>query len=216
MNKIKLGIVDDHHLVRAGVRALLEQIEDFEVVLEATNGKELIEKLPYKQVDTILLDIDMPEMDGIKTTQYLREKGIETKIIILTLHDEDRFIIHLMEMGANGYLMKDADPEEVEKAIRHLQTNDIYFNDFVSKVLLRKATLKPQMKTSIFNFKTDLSEREMEVLYYICEGMTNQEIAEKLHLSARTVEGHRVKIMEKLNVKNTAALVAYAIKNHIV
>lgn len=216
MNKIKIAIADDHHVVRAGVRALLEQVDDFEIVLEAINGKDLIEKLPHKPVDVILLDIDMPEMTGIQTLQYLRERNNKTKIIILTLHDEDRFIIHLMELGANGYLIKDSEPEELEKAIRHLQTNDIYFNDFVSRILLRKATLRPQVKTSIFNFKTDLSDREVEVLYYICEGMTNQQIGDVLHLSSRTIEGHRVKIMEKLNVKNTAALVAYAIKRHII
>lgn len=132
------------------------------------------------------------------------------------MHDEDKYILHLMEIGANGYLLKDNDPEEVEKAIRKVVETDIYFSDFVSKVMLRKMTRKNQQENKIFNYKTDLSEREKEVLKHICEGLTTTEIGDILSLSPRTVEGHRLRMIEKLGVKNTAGLVAFAIKNSLV
>lgn len=216
MRKIKIALVDDHKLFRAGVRSLLEQVEDFEVVMEAANGQELLDQLIKMRVHVVLLDIDMPILDGIKTTEILQERFPRLKIIILSLHDEDRFVLHLMEIGASGYLLKDADTDEVEKAIRTVMTQEHYFNDFISKVMLRKATTKSVRSSRIFNFKVDLSERELQVLRFICEGLTNAEIAEELDLSQRTIEGYRLRMFEKLKVKNTAGLVAYAIKKQLV
>ena len=133
----------------------------------------------------------------------------------LSMHDEDQFVLHLMEIGANGYLLKDTDPEEVEKAIRKVHETDIYFSDFVSKIMLRKMNRKTQQENKIFNYKTDLSERELQVLKYICEGLTTAEIGDIVALSPRTVEGHRLRMMEKLRLKNTAGLVAFAIRNNL-
>lgn len=195
---------------------MLEQVDDFEVVLEAANGEELLSALPRKRVDVVLLDINMPVLDGIETTKILRQKFPKVKIIMLSLHDEDRFILHLMELGASGYLLKDAEPEEVEKAIRIVKEGEVYFNDTVSKVMFRKATNKSVRSSKVFNYKVDLSERELEVLNLICEGLTNAQIAEEISLSQRTVEGYRLRMLNKLKVKNTAGLVAYAIKNHLV
>jgi DNA-binding NarL/FixJ family response regulator len=158
----------------------------------------------------------MPVLDGIETTKILRQKFPKVKIIMLSLHDEDRFILHLMELGASGYLLKDAEPEEVEKAIRIVKEGEVYFNDTVSKVMFRKATNKSVRSSKVFNYKVDLSERELEVLNLICEGLTNAQIAEEISLSQRTVEGYRLRMLNKLKVKNTAGLVAYAIKNHLV
>ncbi|MFB0908214.1 MAG: response regulator transcription factor [Spirosomataceae bacterium] len=216
MKKIRIALTDDHKLIRAGIRLLLEQVDDFEVVLEAANGEELLDALPRKRVDVVLLDINMPVLDGIETTKILRQKFPKVKIIMLSLHDEDRFILHLMELGASGYLLKDAEPEEVEKAIRTVKVGELYFNDTVSKVMLRKATNKSVRNSKVFNYKVDLSERELEVLNLICEGLTNAQIAEEVSLSQRTIEGYRLKMLNKLKVKNTAGLVAYAIKNHLV
>ncbi|AWW00093.1 response regulator transcription factor [Arcticibacterium luteifluviistationis] len=217
-DKIKLAIVDDHLLFRHGMVQILSQIDDFEVVLEASNGKEFLEKLPNTAVDLILLDIQMPEMDGIEVTEYLRKKDEEEpKIIILSMHNEDQYILHLLEIGANGYLLKDTEPDEVELAIRKVNGQGIYFTDFVSRVMLRKATLKKLPRSGkFFNYKKDLSERESEVLTLICQGQTTVEIADKVCLSPRTVEGHRTRIMEKLSVKNTASLVAFAVKNQLI
>ncbi|MDP5120877.1 MAG: response regulator transcription factor [Spirosomaceae bacterium] len=214
--KIRIALTDDHKLMRAGVRVLLEQIPDFEVVIEAANGEELIKALHKKRAHIVLLDIDMPVMNGIETIEVLQEKFPRMKVIMLSLHDEDRFIIHLMELGASGYLLKDAEPEEMEKAIRTVKAGEIYFNDNVSKVMFRKATNKTVRSKKVFNHKVDLTERELEVLKLICEGMTNAQIAEEVNLSQRTIEGNRLKMLNKLKLNNTAGLVAYAIKNQIV
>lgn len=216
MKKIKIALVDDHKLIRAGMRVLLEQTDDFKIVIEAANGEELLNKLPKIRTDVILLDIDMPVLDGIETTKILQEKFPRIKIIMLSLHDEDRFIIHLMELGASGYLLKDAEPEEVEKAIRSVNGGERYFNDTVNKVMFRKATNKTVRNSKVFNQKVDLTEREISILSLICEGMTNAQIAEEINLSQRTIEGYRLKMLNKLEVKNTAGLVAYAIKNYLV
>jgi two-component system response regulator DegU len=216
--KINIAIVDDHLLFRRGMVQILSQIEDFEITLEATNGIEFLEKLEEQKIDIVLLDIQMPEMDGIKVTEILRKiNADDPKIIVLSMHDEDQYILHLLEIGANGYLLKDTDPDEVELAIRKVHGQGIYFTDFVSRVMLKKATLKkPPRSGKYFNYKKDLSERELEVLTLICQGSTTAEIANKICLSPRTIEGHRTRIMEKLNVNNTASLVAYAVKNDLI
>jgi DNA-binding NarL/FixJ family response regulator len=215
MKKIKIALVDDHKLFRKGLLSILQQSEDLEVLFEAVNGKEFLEHPLLKTVEVVLLDIQMPELDGIATTKLLREKNQEIKIIILSMHDEDQFILHLMEIGANGYLLKDTDTDEVIQAIKKVHDSGVYFSDFVSRVMLRKMNKNIQA-TKIFNYKTDLSTRELEVLKHICEGLTTTEIGDKMCISPRTVEGHRLRIMEKLGVNNTAKLVAFAIKNDLV
>lgn len=216
MSKIQVAVVDDHNLFRKGMISILQQIPDFEVVMEAVNGQEFLDKLPNQPIDVVLMDLQMPVLDGIKTTEIVRAKFPDTKVVILSMQDEDQFVLHLMEIGANGYLLKDTDPEEVEKAIKKVYETDIYFSDFVSKIMLRKMNRKPQQENKIFNYKTDLSEREIQVLKHICEGLTTAEIGEIVALSPRTVEGHRLRMMEKLGLKNTAGLVAYAIRNNLV
>ncbi|KPM47752.1 response regulator transcription factor [Jiulongibacter sediminis] len=218
MNKIKLAVVDDHNLFRAGLVQILNQSDDLEVVLEATDGREFLTKLSSTEIDVILLDVDMPDLNGIEVTEKLRKDGQQDpKIIILSMHDEDQFILHLLEIGANGYLLKDTDPDELEEAIKKVYEKGIYFTDFVSRVMLNKATIKTRQRSGkFFNYKTDLSERELEVLGLICEGFTTAEIADKVCLSPRTVDGHRTRIMEKLGVHNTASLVAFAIKNDLI
>jgi two-component system, NarL family, response regulator DegU len=215
MAKIQIAVVDDHSLFRKGMISILQQVPDFEVVVEAVNGQEFLDKLPAQQVDVVLMDLQMPVLDGIKTTEIVRAKHPDTKVLILSMHDEDQFVLHLMEIGANGYLLKDTDPEEVEKAIRKVYETDIYFSDFVSKIMLRKMNRKTQQENKIFNYKTDLSERELQVLKHICEGLTTAEIGDIVSLSPRTVEGHRLRMMEKLGLKNTAGLVAFAIRNNL-
>lgn len=215
MLKIQIAVVDDHSLFRKGMISILQQVPDFEVAMEATNGQEFLDKLPNQPIDVVLMDLQMPVLDGINTTKIVRVKHPDIKVLILSMHDEDQFVLHLMEIGANGYLLKDTDPEEVEKAIRKVNETDIYFSDFVSKIMLRKVNRKTQQENKIFNYKTDLSERELQVLKHTCEGLTTAAIADLLALSPRTVEGHRLRMMEKLNLKNTAGLVAFAIRNNL-
>jgi DNA-binding NarL/FixJ family response regulator len=216
MEKIKVAIVDDHKLFRSGLRSILQQNEEIEILFEATNGQDLLDNPLLDQVDVILLDIQMPILDGIKTTKILREENNPVKIIILSMHDEDQFVLHLMEIGANGYLLKDTDTDEMIKAIKKVNEDGIYFSDFVSKIMLRKVSKNPQKTARPFNFKTDLSQRELDVVKNICDGLTTHEIGELMCISHRTVEGHRQRILEKLGLSNTAKLVAYAIKNGLV
>ncbi|GAB4006115.1 response regulator transcription factor [Spirosoma sp. KCTC 42546] len=219
MRKIKLALCDDHTLFRVGMATILGQIHDFELILEAGNGQELIEKIPRKMPDVVLLDLQMPVMDGTATADFLRENYPLIKIVVLTMHDEDRMVLHLLEKGVSGYLLKDAEAGEVEKAIRKVIDEGVYLNEFVSKAMLRKMTNKPNATKPVnafYNSKILLSEREKEVLMLICEGLSTNEISEKIFLSPRTVEGHRLRILEKTGTKNTAGMVAYAFKNNLV
>jgi DNA-binding NarL/FixJ family response regulator len=199
---IRIAITDDHRLFRKGMTIMIEDLEGIEVMFEAENGKELLEKLKAQAVDLVLLDLDMPVMDGIATTSALRADFPELKIVILSMHDDDKMIAHLMEKGAHGYLLKDAEPEEVETAIRTTLQNGFYFNERVSKAMLSGLVQKNNIKPS-FQAPTELSERELEVLKLICKEYTSQEIADQLFISKRTVEGHRNRMLEKIGAKNT-------------
>lgn len=220
MRKIRLALCDDHTLFRAGMATILGQVHDFELVLEAANGQELIDKIARKTPDVVLLDLQMPVMDGTATADHLREKYPLVKIIILTMHDEDRMVLHLLEKGVSGYLLKDAEADEVERAIRKVMDDGVYLNEFVSRAMHRRMTNKPTGLTTstspFYNSKVLLSEREKEVLSLLCDGLSTNEIGEKVCLSPRTVEGHRLRILEKTGTKNTAGMVAYAFRNHLV
>lgn len=221
MRKIKLALCDDHTLFRVGMATILGQIHDFELILEAGNGQELIDRIARKTPDVVLLDLQMPVMDGTATADYLRENYPLVKIVVLTMHDEDRMVLHLLEKGVSGYLLKDAEAGEVEKAVRKVMDEGVYLNEFVSKAMLRKMTnkttvSKPVNAGGFYNSKILLSEREKEVLVLICEGLSTNEISEKIFLSPRTVEGHRLRILEKTGTKNTAGMVAFAFKNNLV
>ena len=215
---IKIAIADDHLLFRQGMVMLLKTVADFEVVFEAANGQEIIDAIPTKKPEVILMDLQMPVMDGIRATEYIKKNlaAHNTKIIVISNHDEDQFVTHLMELGANGYLLKDADFDEVEKAIRTVATEDYYYGPFLNKVMMARITKKTiKREPTKLNISTLLTERELEVLQFICEGFTNGEIAERIFISFRTVEGHRNHLMEKTGTKNTAGLVAYAVRNGI-
>ena len=219
MRKIKVAVCDDHNLFRAGVVSILSLVPDFDLMLEAANGQELIDKLPRKTPDVVLLDLQMPVMDGTATADYLRENYPLIKIIVITMHDEDRMVLHLLEKGVSGYLLKDTEPAEMERAIRKVMDDGIYLTEFVSKAMLRKMTNKTavvKQPSAFYNSKVLLSEREKEVLKLICEGFSTQEVSEKIFLSPRTVEGHRLRILEKTGTKNTAGMVAYAFKNDLI
>ncbi|MFN8357439.1 MAG: response regulator transcription factor [Spirosomataceae bacterium] len=215
--KIRVAIADDHVLFRKGMTKILQQSDYLEIILEAGNGQELIELIKTNLPDVILMDLQMPILDGIKATEHVKQHYPHVKVVVLSMHDEDNFVTHLMELGANGYLLKDTDPDEVEKAIRMVFEEDYYYGEFLTKVmhrrLLNRSTKREANKLTLTS--VHLSEREIEILKLICEGFTNSEIAEKLFLSPRTVDGHRQRIMEKVGAKNTAGLVVYAVKNDL-
>ena len=216
MTPIKIVIADDHNLFRKGMAAMLNHIPDFELIGEAANGQELLDLLETVQPDIALLDLQMPVMDGMEATEHLQVRFPKVKIIIVSMHEEDRFIIHLLEKGVNGYLLKDTEPIEVENAIRRVLADGFYYSDFVAKAMHRKMLTRSNLATPNFNNKIQVSAREMEVLKLLCEGSSTLEISEQLFVSPRTVEGHRLRLLEKTNTKNTAGLVAYSFKNDLI
>lgn len=212
--KIKLALADDHTLFRQGLIALLNDYEELKVVTEVPNGLELVQSLKEKPVDVAIVDYEMPEMDGLETTRQIRLKYPDTKIISLTMHNSEELIMQLLDKGSNGFLLKDFDSEKVVDAIYAVIENGYYFNDHISKDMLhhvmKKKKLKPRFGISA------LTDKEIQIIRLICEEKTNKEISEILNLSPRTVEGSRAKIIQKINVKNTAGIVLYAIKNNII
>lgn len=214
MEKIKLGLTDDHLLFRRGLASILATYEQIQVVLQTSSGPELLEQLLHTELDVVLLDLEMPEMNGIQTAEALREQYPDLKILILSMYDDDHFIQHLMEVGANGYLLKDAEPDEVVQAVVAAAKNGFYFSERVSKVVLQGLANKKKVKP-IFRNQVRLTKRELQVLQLICEEQTNNEIGEQLFLSPRTIEGYRNRLLEKTGVRNTAGLVVFAIRNEL-
>jgi len=215
MSKIKIAIADDYKIFREGLKVGLSAEENFDVILEADNGEELLKALETATPDVILMDLKMPLMDGMEATKAVRKKYPTIKVLVVTMYDDDKFIIHLMENGANGYLLKNTEPDEIKKSIYAVHENGYYFNDLVNKALLKKLVLKNNLKPS-FNQNVELTEREMEVLKLICEEKTAAEIAKYIFLSPRSVEGIRQRLIEKIGVRNTAGLVMFAVKNNMV
>lgn len=215
MGPIKLGIVDDHKIFRNGLKATLEDCGDFELVLEASNGKELIGLLTDKTPDVILMDIKMPEMDGIQTANYVHQHFKDIKILALSMFNEDKYIVDMMKAGASGYLLKNAEPEEIIEAVATVHNKGFYFNEHLSITLIKQLVGNDQAD-NIPNNRTDLNEREIEVLKLVCQECSNQEIADKIFLSVRTVEGYRARLFEKTGSKNLVGLVIYAIKRGII
>jgi two-component system, NarL family, response regulator DegU len=214
--KITIAVADDHALFRKGLVGLLEDFGFVEHVYEAANGLELIEllKIADPLPEIVLLDLRMPVMDGVEATEKIKELFPEVKIIILTMQDDESFILHMIEKGINSFLLKNVEPEELERVIKTLQTREFYFNEKLSDMVV-KALYSKGKKTSSIYYDSLFTEREIEILKLICEELTNQEIADKLNVSKRTIDGHRTSLFEKSGVKNTAGLVIYAVKNGI-
>lgn len=215
MSKIKIIIADDYKIFREGLKVGLSADEGLQVIAEADNGEDLVKLLDTVTPDVILMDLKMPIMDGMEATKIVRKKYPGIKVLVVSMYEDDKFIIHLMENGANGYLLKNAEPDEIRRSIYAVHENGYYFNDLVNKALLKKLVLKNNLKPS-FNQNIDLTEREQEVLKMICEEKTAAEIAKEIFLSPRSVEGIRQRLIEKVGVRNTAGLVMFAVKNGIV
>jgi DNA-binding NarL/FixJ family response regulator len=212
---IKLVIADDHEIFRDGFKLMLSKFPEIMLVGEAGNGRELLELIEKENPDVILTDIKMPVMDGIEATKKIAELYPDKGIIGLSMYDDDELIIEMLEAGAKGYLIKNAGKDQIIEAIKTVYNDEPYYCKTTSHKLtqmIAKSRFNPYKKTE----KAEFSEREKEIIACICDEMTNKEIGDKLFISVRTVEGHRLKILEKMNVKNTVGLVVYAIKNGIV
>lgn len=215
MSQIKIAIADDYKIYRDGLKVGLSSDDNLQVVMEADNGEELLNGLATNPADVIIMDLKMPIMDGMEATKEVRKKYPNMKVLVVTMYDDDKFIIHMMENGANGYLLKNSEPDEIRKSIYAVHENGYYFNDVVNKALLKKLVLKNNLKPS-FNQNIELTEREMEVLKLICQEKTAAEIAKEIFLSPRSVEGIRQRLIEKVGVRNTAGLVMFAVRNNMV
>jgi len=214
---IKVILVDDHTIIRDGLKALLKDNKDIVVVGEAGTGRELINMLPTTDADVVLMDINMPELDGFETTAILKEQNSDLKVLILSMLDHENYIAKIMDTGASGYLLKNTGRDEMVCAIKIVATGGQFISSAISINLLKKLQ-NPNYKPAVSEEKQtkDLSQREIEILKLIADGLTNAEIADKIFTSKRTVETHRQNIIEKTKAKNTAALIKYAIGKGII
>lgn len=213
--EIKVAIADDHKIFRRGVILSMKPYNNIKFVMEADNGDDLLAKIPDSQPDVILCDLKMPVRDGIDTTKQVVKQFPNIRVIILTMYEDERFVGHLMDCGAAGYLLKSTEPIEIKKAITDVMRTGFYLNPFVNKVLIKKNYSKQKFNPTL-NSEVVISEREKEVLTLVCMEYTATEIAQKMDISARTVEAIKDRLMERFGVKNSVGLVFYAMKNQLI
>lgn len=213
--KIKVIITDDHALFRQGVKTALSFRHDIEFLGEAENGMQLLNLLKFLQPDVILLDIQMPIMDGIATLPEVRKILPDVKVIMLTMHNEVSLISKLMSIGANSYLTKDSDSETIYEAIKTCVENEFFFNEFTNRAMLSGLRTQ-QAPTNKLDEDAELSEKEIHVLKLMCDEKSTKEIAEIVEISPRTVEAIRDRLKIKTGAKSTAGLILYAVKHGLI
>lgn len=215
MSLIKVAIADDHKIFRKGVVLSMRPYTNIKFVMEAENGEELLSKIPESDPDVVLCDLRMPVKDGIDTIKQITKDFPRIRVIVLTMYEDERFVGHLMDCGAAGYLLKSTDPSEIKCAILDVMKTGFYLNPFVNKVLIKKnygrQKFNPNLSTEVV-----ISKREKEVLTLVCMEYTASEIAQKMDISSRTVEAIKDRLMERFGVKNSVGLVFYAMKNQLI
>jgi two-component system, NarL family, invasion response regulator UvrY len=210
-----LALADDHVLLRNGLAQLVQSL-GFTVLFEADNGKDFVGKIDKSNLpQLVLMDINMPEMDGYATTQWLKENHPDVKVLALSMYDNEASIIRMLKCGAKGYILKDSEPAELKTAIDAIISKGYYYSDLVSGKLIN-AINKIEDGGSDVHTLVNLNDRETDFLKYACTEMTYKEIADKMFVSPRTIDGYRDALFEKLQVKTRVGLVMYAIKNSIV
>lgn len=217
MAKIKVALVDDHQIVRDGIRSLLSGLDDIEVIIEACDAKSILEKLKNIKPDVMIVDISLPEMSGIELTKIITNEYPSIKVMVLSMYTNQEFIFNAIKAGAKGYLPKNITRDELLEGIREIYKGNEYFSKDVSNIILKsylKQVKDPERFDSLQEEK--LTNRELEILKFVAEGYSNQLIADKLFISVRTVESHKNHIMQKLELTTTVDLVKYALKNKII
>lgn len=211
--KPNIIIVDDHLMFRQGLKAVLMAENIATVIGEAANGRDFIQMLPGLNPDIVLMDIDMPYMDGMESTQRAIELMPHLKVIALTMFSDEEYYYKMIELGVKGFILKTTGISEVEKAIHDVMAGDSYFsNELLRKIIQRMGKGTTPKPTE----NKDITARELEVLNFICEGLNTDEIADKLNISSKTVKSHRASLLEKTGSKNTPSLILHAIKNKII
>mgnify|MGYP001793022773 CR=1 FL=1 len=217
---VRIILADDHALVRDGIRALLEEEENLDVIGEVSNGLEALDMVDELAPDVLIIDIRMPQLGGIETVERLNKKGgVKTKSIILSMHDSEEYILKSVQAGANGYLLKDTDKKEFIKAIHTVNSGGKFFSGDISNVLVNNlfgTTAAPLPKIYAKQNAFDLTNKELQVLELVLSGLTNKEISEKLQNSKRTIETHRFNLMKKMQVKNLLDLAKKAQEHNLV
>lgn len=213
--KIRIALADDYRIFREGIKKCIASDDALEVVLEAENGKELLDGFKNSIPDVVIMDLKMPVMDGMEATQIIRREFPAVKVLVVTMYGEEKFIIHLMDLGASGYLLKNSEPAEIRRAIYAVYENGYYFNDIVNKALLKKISTKDYIKPS-FNNNIELSGREIRFLQLVCEEKDIDEIARELTITTDDATSVQQQLIKKIGVRNIAGLVMYATKNGIV
>lgn len=211
-------LVDDHSIVRDGIRLLLEQAEGLEIIDEANDGEEALEKLKTKQPDLVLMDISLPGMSGIQTTQVISRLYKSVRVLMLSMHNNEDYILRSVEAGAYGYILKDSSSDEMIKAIRMISAGEKYYSSPVASIILSgyMQQLKKGSKQGREVQPSRLSNKEKEILQFLVDGMSSREIAERLQLSVRTVDNHRANMMRRLQVRNAAELVRIAVEEKLI
>ncbi|AFD06989.1 response regulator transcription factor [Solitalea canadensis] len=211
--EIKIIIADDHEIFRDGLSLVLKKEKEFNLVDQAINGVDLINKIGIHGPDVVITDIKMPMMDGIEATKVIVDKYPSVKIIALSMFDEDNLIAEMFDAGAKGYLLKNAHKNEIIEAIKTVFDDGNYFCEAASMKLVKMIAKSKQAQKQ---HQIEFNDREIDIIKFICKQLTAQEIADKVFLSKRTVEGYRMRILEKMNVKNTAGVVVYALRNQLI
>ncbi|MDK2868409.1 MAG: hypothetical protein PWP51_1212 [Clostridiales bacterium] len=213
MEKVKLVIADDHVLIREGIKKLLELEDSLEILGLASDGNEAIELVETLKPDVILLDINMPHLSGIEALKIIKNEYPTTKVIMLTIHEDAEYLIETVNIGAEGYVLKDADVSSLVKAILKVNSGDIYIHPTLSGILIKEYKKKDQQQEEINN--SSLTRREYEVIKLISKGYNNKEIATELFISEKTVKNHVSNIFKKIKVTDRTQAALYAIKNNI-
>jgi len=218
MDKIKLAIVDDHKLFRDGLAELINGFSEYKVIIEADNGVDFITQLNVKGIpDIILLDINMKEMDGFETAEWVKQHHPEIKILVLSMYENENALIRMLKSGVRGYVLKDIRKKELEQALSSLVAKGYYYTEMITGKLIHVInTMGEASPGQSLKDLVAMNQREIEFLKLVCTELTYKDIAEKMHLSVHTIDGYRDALFEKLNVKSRIGLALYAIKNKIV
>lgn len=214
-DKRYIAIVDDHNMVRKGLSALINMFSMYEILFEASDGREMIERLKYQQLpDIILLDVNMPRMDGYETAEWLKTHHPDIHVLALSTMETEVAIIKMVRHGAKGYILKDAEPEELKLAFDEVCAKGFFFNELVTRKIMQSISQLVNDNSPIHTL-VKLSQRELEFIHHACSEKSYQQIAKEMFVSERTVDGYRESLFKKLNVSTRVGLVLYAVKNNL-
>ncbi|MBI3585634.1 MAG: response regulator transcription factor [Ignavibacteriales bacterium] len=216
MDKIKILLADDHALIRSGITTLLQGSADFFVIGEAKDGVEAIQKAKELNPDVIVIDLSMPKLSGIEATKIIKKKHPHIRVLVLTMHENEEYVYQILKSGASGYVLKSAGKEELSSAIRSVARGEKFFSPRVSQIMT-EGYLRRAEEDEVKGRQDDvpLTRREKEILALVANGLTNQQIADQLYISPRTVDTHRTNIMQKLDIHDVVNLVRYAIDHGV-